>query len=282
VRVDRLRLQLPRRLSAPDVARRIYGGGRTVVAGAVKPDGKAFIADGGYHVTGHWAYGSGISRSTWTLGNCVVHDRDGPRNGPNGAPEICLVLFPTSAAEVIDTWRVSGLRGTGSHDYRVADLFVPEDYTIPYPNPPAVESGLLYAVTLISGLAVAIAAVPLGIARTAIDGLIALATTKTPHGSRTLLRDKPTIQADVARAEVLLGSARAYLFATIGELWDEVARGTAASLQQRMMVRMACVYSAQACADAVDLMHNAAGARRCLKAADWSDVFAMCTPALST
>ena len=244
---------------SPDVARRIYGGGGTVVAGAVKPDGKAFVADGGYRVTGHWAYGSGIRHSTWTLGNCVVHDRDGPRNRPSGVPEIRLVLFPTSAAEVIDTWRVSGLRGTGSHDYRVADLFVPEDHSIPYPDAPAAESGLLYAVPLISGLAVAIAAVPLGIARAAIDVLIALATAKTPHGSRTLLRDKPTIQADVARAEVLLGSARAYLVATIGELWDEVARKTADSLRQRAMVRMACVYSAQACAEAVDLMHNAAG-----------------------
>ncbi len=243
----------------PDVARRIYGGGRTVVAGAVRPSGKAFIADGGYRVTGHWAYGSGICHSTWTLGDCVVHDPGRPRKGPDGAPETRLVMFPTSDAEVIDTWRVSGLRGTGSHDYRVADLFVPGDHTIPYPAPPAVQRGLLYAAPLISGLAVAIAAVPLGIARAAIDAVIALATAKTPHGSQTLLRDKPTIQADVARAEVLLAAARSCLLATIDELWEEVARGATASLQRRVMVRLACTYAAQACAEAVDLMYNAAG-----------------------
>jgi alkylation response protein AidB-like acyl-CoA dehydrogenase len=243
----------------PDVAHRIYDGGRTVVAGAVTPSGKAFITDSGYRVTGHWSYGSGIRHSTWVLGNCVVHDRDGPRHGSNGAPEVRLVLFPTNATEVIDTWSVSGLRGTGSHDYRVADLYVPDDHTISYSAPHAVQTGTLYAMPLISLLAVAIAAVPVGIARSAIDAVVALAAAKTPYGSSTLMRDKPTVQADVARAEVLLGSARSYLFSMVDELWQEVARGAIASMQRRAMVRLACTYAAQASAQAVDLMYNAAG-----------------------
>jgi alkylation response protein AidB-like acyl-CoA dehydrogenase len=243
----------------PDVARGIYGGGGAVVAGAVNPSGKAFIVDGGYRVTGRWAYGSGIRHSTWVLGGCVVHDRDGPRNEPNGAPELRLVMFPSCAAEVLDTWRVGGLRGTGSHDYRVADLLVPADHTIPYPAPAAVQSGLLYAVPLISRLSLAIAAVPLGLARAAIDAVVHLATVKSPQGSLTLLRDKPTVQADVARAEALLGAARYYLIATAGELWEDVAQGAGASLRQRAMVRLACAYAAQASAAAVDLMYNAAG-----------------------
>jgi alkylation response protein AidB-like acyl-CoA dehydrogenase len=242
-----------------DVAHRIYDGGRTVVAGAVMPSGKAFVTDSGYRVTGHWSYGSGIRHSTWVLGNCVVHDRDGPRRGSNGAPEIRLAIFRTSAVEVIDTWSVSGLRGTGSHDYRVADLFVPEDHTINYSAPVAVQTGTLYALPVISVLAVAIVAVPLGIARSAIDAVVSLAATKTPHGSSTLLRDKPTVQADVARAEALLGSARSYLFSTVGELVEEVAKAATASMQRRVMVRLACAYAAQASAQAVDLMYNAAG-----------------------
>jgi alkylation response protein AidB-like acyl-CoA dehydrogenase len=242
-----------------DVAHRIYDGGRTVVAGTVMPSGKAFVTDSGYRVTGHWSYGSGIRHSTWVLGNCVVHDRDGPRHGLNGAPVIRLALFPTSAVEVIDTWSVSGLRATGSHDYCVADLFVPEDHTIDYSAADAVQTGTLYAVPLISVLAVAIAAVPLGIARSAIDELVALASAKTPYGSLTLLRDKPAVQADVARAEVLLGSARSYLFSMVGELWEDVAGRVAASMQRRAMVRLACTYAAQAASQAVDLMYNAAG-----------------------
>jgi indole-3-acetate monooxygenase len=242
-----------------DMARRIYDGGRTVVAGGLMPIGKAFITEGGYRVTGHWSYGSGIRHSTWVVGNCVVQDRDGPWRGSNGAPEIRMAMFPTSAVEVIDTWSVSGLRGTGSHDYRVADLFVPRDQTINYSAPQAVETGTLYAVPPISVLSVAIAAVPLGIARSAIDEVVTLAATKTPYGSPIPLCDKTTVQADVARAEVLLGSARCYLFSMIDELWREVAGGAEASMRRRGMVRLACAHAAQASAQAVDLMHNAAG-----------------------
>lgn len=242
-----------------DVARRIYDGGRAVIAGALMPNGKAFVADGGYRVTGHWSYGSGIRHSTWVVGNCVVHDRDGPRRGSDGGPEIRIMIFPTGAVEVIDTWSVSGLRGTGSHDYRVADLFVAEDHTVNYSAPHAVQKGTLYAVPPISVLAVAIAAVPLGIARSAIDEVITLAAVKTPYGSSIVLRDKPTVQADVARAEVLLGSARSYLFSMISELWEEVSGGAAASMKRRGMVRLACAHAAQASAQAVDLMYNAAG-----------------------
>ena len=241
----------------PDVAQQIYDGGRGIVAGAVAPTGKALIDDGAFRVTGHWTYGSGILHSTWTLANCVVHDRTGARRGPAGAPEMRLVFFPTGSAEVIDTWKVAGLRGTGSHDYRVAGLFVPADHTISFPAPTALETGLLYRTPLLSGLAVA--AVPLGIARTAIDAVIALASAKTPAGSASLMRDKPTVQADVARAEVLLGAARSYLLTTLGELWEEVASGAGASVHQRSMVRLAGTFAAQASAEAVDLMVNAAG-----------------------
>lgn len=243
----------------PDVASRIYEGARAVVAGAVMPIGKAFIDNGGYSVTGHWTYGSGIRHSQWTLGSCIVHDGDGPRKGPGGTPEIRLAMFPTSSAEVIDTWRVGGLRGTGSNDYRVANLFVPEEYTISFPAPLPAQEGTLYAMPLMSLLAVAIAAVPLGIARAAIDAVITLASVKPLYGSSTLLRDRPAVQADVARAEILLGSARSYLFSMFGGLWDEVATGAVIPLQRRAMARLACANAGQASAQAVDLVYNAAG-----------------------
>jgi len=243
----------------PDVARRIFGGGRTVVAGTLNPSGKAFATKGGYRVTGHWAYGSGITHSSWTLGVCVLHDQDGPRRRPTGAPELRLVFFPTSGAEIIDTWHVSGLRGTGSHDYRVADLFVPEDHTICFPDPDPTQPGTLFAMPLVFGLAVAIAAVPLGIARAAIDAVIELAATKTPQGLSTVLRDKATIQADVARAEALLASARMYLCGTFSEFWNDAAANVPCSMHRRAQMWLACAHAAQSCAQAVALMYNAGG-----------------------
>jgi indole-3-acetate monooxygenase len=243
----------------PDVAREIWGGGFAVLAGTINPTGKAFAVDGGYRVTGRWGYGSGILHSTWTLGNCIVHGRDGPRHGPSGAPEMRLAIFPTSEVEILDTWHVGGLRGTGSHDYRVADLFVREDRAIPCFTATPLQPGALYALPMISVLSIAIAAVPLGIARAAIDALLELAPTKTPYRSSLLLRDKPTVQADVGRAEALLGAARSYLFQTAGELWDEVASCPPASLRRRALLRLACTQAAQAAAQAVDLMYNVGG-----------------------
>jgi alkylation response protein AidB-like acyl-CoA dehydrogenase len=243
----------------PEIAREIFGSGRTVVAGTINPRGKAFVVDGGYRVTGRWPYGSGILHSTWTLGNCIVHDREGPRRASAGAPDIRLAIFPTSAVEVIDTWHVSGLRGTGSHDYRVADLFVRDDHSISCFDAKPLQPDPLYAVPMITVLSVAIAAVPLGIARTAIDAAVELAQVKTPYQSSFLLRDMATFQAAVGRAEALWGSARSFLLATVGDLWDEVSSGMAAPMRQRARVRLACTQAAQSAAQAVDLMYNAGG-----------------------
>jgi indole-3-acetate monooxygenase len=243
----------------PEIAREIFGSGRTVVAGTINPTGKAFVVHGGYRVTGRWAYGSGILHSTWTLGNCIAHDREGPRRASGGAPDIRLAIFPTSAVEVIDTWHVSGLRGTGSHDYRVADLFVGDDHSISCFDAKPLQPGTLYAMPMMTVLSVAIAAVPLGIARTAIDAAVELAQVKTPYRSSLLLRDMATFQATVGRAEALWGSARSFLLATVGDLWDEVSSGMAASMSQRASVRLACTQAAQSAAQAVDLMYNAGG-----------------------
>ena len=242
----------------PDVARQIYGSGSAIMAGSAHPTGKAFVVDGGYRVTGRWGYGSGIQHSNWVVGNCIVHDRGGPRPGPNGVPEMRLAIFPSSAVEVIDTWNVSGLRGTGSHDWRVADNFVQEDHTISFPCRP-LQPGALYAVPLLSALSISIAAVPLGIARASIDAMIELAAAKTPEYSPVPLRDKATFQSDLGRAEAQLRSARSFLFETACDLWDETASGATPSMRRRALVRLACSQAAQASAQAVDLMHNAGG-----------------------
>ena len=95
-----------------------------------------------------------------------------------------MVLFPAADAEIIDTWTVSGLRGTGSHDIAVRDLLVPATRSVSLTHDRPVASGALYAFPLFGLLALGIAAVALGIARRAIDELVALAAAKTPTGGR--------------------------------------------------------------------------------------------------
>ena len=169
------------------------------------------------------------------------------------------MFFPRSQVEIVDTWHVGGMRGTGSHDFQVDDLFVPMDRSIPAFASLGAQPGTLFRAPLISLFVVALAAVTLGIARAALDALYELAGTKTPMGSAVLLRDKPVAQSAAARAESLVQAARAFVFSAIGEQWDEVAAGQRPSLEKRALIRLACTYAGEACASAVDLAYNTAG-----------------------
>src|SRR6266850_3109281 len=94
-----------------------------VSAGSANPRGRAVAVPGGYRVTGHWFFASGCMHSFLLHGACKVFDGDTPRRRPNGDQEIRMCYFCTkSGARIIDTWNVTGLRGTGSHDIEVEDL----------------------------------------------------------------------------------------------------------------------------------------------------------------
>jgi indole-3-acetate monooxygenase len=240
-------------------AREIFGDGSVIVAGTINPTGKAVAVPGGFRVGGRWAYGSFIQHSAWTVGNCFVHEGDAPRRGADGAPDMRLMLFPTSAVEIIDTWRVVGLRGTGSHDFRVEDVFVPEKHVIAGFAAKPTQPGTLYRAPFITVFAMILASVPLGIARAAIDSFVELAEAKTPTGSAGRLRDKASAQADVGKAEALLSSARAFMFDEAEKLWNTVAAGDMPSMHQRAIARLAAAQAASASAQAVDLLYNAAG-----------------------
>ncbi len=142
------------------VAREIFGTGMGVLVGTLNPTGKAVAAPGGYRVTGRWGYGSFIGYGDWVLGNCITED---------GNFRLCL--FPRAEVEVFDVWHVGGLRATGSNDYQVTDLFVPEQHTIPLVDfqPPPRRPGPLYSAPMTSTFVSCVATVTLGIARAAIE-----------------------------------------------------------------------------------------------------------------
>jgi len=240
------------------VARTIFDD-HGVVAGSVNPTGRADAAAGGFRASGRWAYASGIDHATWIVANCIVHEDGVPRRTAAGSPEMRFLFLPRTAVNVIDTWQVSGLRGTGSHDFCLEDVFVAEAFTMPAFAARPLQPGVLYRVPPISLFVVALASVTLGIARAAVDALVELAVAKTPMGSATLMRDKPVVQIQTARAEAFIRAARAHVLQAIGQQWNEIAGGATASLQARAGVRLATSFCAEACANAVDLVHAAAG-----------------------
>jgi alkylation response protein AidB-like acyl-CoA dehydrogenase len=243
-----------------DAAGKIYSDNAdTVVAGGINPTGRAVADDAGYTVAGKWAFGSGIRHADWVYGNCVVYYGERMRVDGTGKPVTRLMLFPVKACEIYDTWHVGGLRGTGSHDFGVKDLFVPAELSVMAFAQKASQPGNLFKFPF-SLFAVLIAAVPLGIARGAISALVELAKAKKPTGSSSLLSERPFAQIGVARAEALLCSGRAFLFEALREMGHEIAASGEAGMKCRAALRLACTQAAINAGQAVDLVFEAGGA----------------------
>jgi alkylation response protein AidB-like acyl-CoA dehydrogenase len=240
-------------------ARAIYGDPATISAGAFRPDGVAQEVDGGYRVTGRWPLGSGSSHATWYIAGCIVHREGQPVIGPAGMPLMREVFFPAAVTEVIDTWESTGLRGTASHDYAVSDVFVPASHTMWFQEPPRCE-GALYRMPPIAMFATFIGAVPLGIARHALDEFATLANAKTPTLATSLLADKPVAQATLGRAHALVAGGRAYLIETLDDLWVRVQAGHAPNLADRGALWLAATHAAHNALAAIELLYTTAGA----------------------
>jgi alkylation response protein AidB-like acyl-CoA dehydrogenase len=193
------------------------------------------------------------------MGGCVVLDGDAPRLLPSGAPDSRMMLFPAGDAEILDTWHVSGLRGTGSHDIRVSDLRVPRERSVSLISDAPRHGGTLYAFPVFGLLALGIAGVALGLARRAIDELIELAAGKTATGSRRRVAERPAIQMQVAQAEAALRSARAFLFDAIGRTWEKATESGSIAEADRAELRLAATHATDSCVRAVDLMYTAGG-----------------------
>jgi indole-3-acetate monooxygenase len=242
-----------------DAAQEIYGSDPLVkTAGALRPFGNAVVVNGGYRVTGRWPLGSGCQHSGWIVGGCRILDGDQPRLLPNGAPLVRILFFPATECEILDTWDSIGLRGTGSHDYAVADVFVPAARSLSFREPP-VESGPLYAIPTIGLFAPVLAAVGLGIARHAIDLLLELAQTKITSRSRQSLREDVTMQASLGQAEAVLRSGRAFLYETVEEAWKVAGVGKPLTISQRAMLWLASTHVVTSAKQATELMFSAGG-----------------------
>ncbi len=178
----------------------------------------------------------------------------------NGIPDLRVYMLPKSDTTIIDTWYSAGLRGTGSNDFEVQDIFVPAERTFSLLNGKPYYDGALYRASILNVFSPAVAAVALGIARAAIDAFVELASGKMPVFTTTVLRDRPTVQAQVGQAEALVRSARALLFEVAGSLWESMCAGDALTDEQQALVRLACANTAKSCAEAVDIVYTMGGA----------------------
>ena len=228
-----------------DIAREIYAADDAVTSGVFAPMGRATAALGGYRVSGRWSFASGCEHSSWRMGGALVAGE----MLPSGAPDVRSCLFRAEETRVVDTWDTSGLRGTGSHDLVVEDVFVPKNRTFSLLSdaPRHVDHPSPFFGVLAGG----VAAVGLGIARASIDAFVALATKKTPPGSKRSLAHRELVQFEVAHAEAKLRAARAFL--------REVGARAKNDIPSRTELRLAAAHAATTSAEVVNAMYRAGG-----------------------
>jgi alkylation response protein AidB-like acyl-CoA dehydrogenase len=197
--------------------------------------------------------------SDWVLGGCRVLDGDRARLTASGAPAARLVFLPREQATVIDTWNSAGLRGTGSHDYEITDVFVPAHRTASFADS-RTEPGPLYRLPTIGFFSTMIASVGLGIARHALELFKALARVKKPTATQELLSTSAVAQSHLGEAEGLLRAGRAFLFETLSQTWPIVCTGTPLNWHQRGLLWLAATQATTQALQALDLVYRAGGA----------------------
>jgi alkylation response protein AidB-like acyl-CoA dehydrogenase len=247
------------------VAREMYADILVATAGVISPKGQALPVSGGYRLNGRFPFASGCQHCEWAWLGCIVQDGTTDANS-DVVPETRQFLVPISECEILDTWHTTGLRGTGSSDLLLSNVFVETRRSFSFRDPELVKrSGPLYAFPFMftaKGSAPA-----LGIARHAIDALVEIAANRAARRyvrggcmePSMLMRDETIVQDSVGRAEVMLTSARAYLFEVIGDFWTTLVDGRKPTPSQTAHFRVVHADVIGTCVNVVQLMCKTAG-----------------------
>ncbi len=223
-----------------------------VVAGSGLTKGTAIRTEGGWTLSGQWQFVTGGPAADMILAGAVV---DGTQ-----AKQLCYVLVPVDQVEILDTWDTVGLRGTGSHDVRMDDVFVPDERVgltsnPPVPNPDAtlfrLPAGLRFPFPKVG--------VASGIAKAALATFVELAAIKRARVGKAMLREHADAQLAVAEADALIGSGRAFVLEMLDEVWGLAIEGRPVPAEVHARTRLACTTSVANSVRAVELLATAAG-----------------------
>jgi len=225
----------------------------TIMASSTAAVGRAQREPGGWRVSGQWQFVSGIHNAQIFGATVRLYDGDELVDEGNR-----YAVVPKGEFEIVDTWHVAGLRGSGSHDVRLDDVLVPDERIIaPIGGNEALTPQL--RLPLGNRLAYNKAAVAIGIARAGIDAFVELAAGKQPRFTSKTLRDRPFAQRAVAHAEARLTGARAALLDLAAASWETVLRGEEVAMRDRALFHIIASDTARAAVEVVDTLCEAAG-----------------------
>jgi indole-3-acetate monooxygenase len=242
-----------------DVARLIWiDTPRSIVANTPLPTAQAIAVPGGYRVTGRMGFSTGCRHASWFAARARIFE-NGQLRLQDDQPEQRYLFVPAAEVELLDTWHVRGMRGTGTHHFAVNDVFVPAERTVLQAGAPLLETGPLFQIPRTLLFASADAAIALGVARSCLLEFYELAGAKTPRAMQATLRDQSLIQAAVGHAEANLRSGRAFLSEAVGEIWSEATSIGATTQERRAVLRLATTHAIRLAVDVVDTVYNAGG-----------------------
>ncbi len=234
---------------------------KVTMGGQFAPNGMGNAVDGGYRVSGAWNFGSGSGHSEYVAAGFIPMDGDTMRMMQEypDLPEMLVAVIPRAEINFTDNWHVTGLKGTGSYDYNVQDLFVPAQRTYRLFSREPQRGGRIYRLGVMPLTGAGHAAWALGIARSALDDIMQLAKEKTRMGDPTTLGNKLTFQRDLAHHEAMWRAARAGVVEAYCAAEAEVMAGKPLSVAARAASRLSATFATEAGREIVQFAHLAAG-----------------------
>ena len=235
------------------------GGERVTVGGQFAPNGLGNREPGGFRVTGKWQFGSGTAHSAYVAAGFIPLDDGVMRMASNGLPEMLVGIFPRHEIRFTDGWFVQGLKATGSYDYELSDVLVPDKRVYPLFTRSPRRGGALFKLGILPLTAAGHAAWALGVARSALDDVAELARTKVRMGDESALANRPTFQRDLSHHEATWRAARALVVSSFEQVVSEIASGIELTPRQRADLRIAATFATEAGRAIVEFAHLSAG-----------------------
>jgi alkylation response protein AidB-like acyl-CoA dehydrogenase len=236
---------------------RVFGDSHRLFAGSTRPTGQAVATRGGFRLSGRWSLVSGCELADYVYLMCLEHEDGAPRMLAPGQPDIRVLFLPKGRYTILDTWHVGGLRGSGSHDIVVDDVFVPVEESFA-PAPPVAGASPLAQLPIIPTMVAGIGAQFLGMARTAMDVTIQILRDKISVDPGASIRERPGALADIASHRAAVTAAGSNLHASMAAMWDKV-KYQLPTAEDRAALYGAGLYAATVARNCVLAMHAAAG-----------------------
>ena len=243
----------------PDAAvEAMFGTDMGIHAGMLGPMGQATRVDDGYLVSGRYQFGSGSGHANW-LGAGVMEMVDGePALSELGLPAMRVMFMPKERTEFRGNWDVMGLAGTGSFDYEVNEVVVPEDFSFLLLEATAQRGGPGYGIGLFGLTAIGHAGFALGVGHRALDEVLTIAKAKQRLGADPIAGQQLFLH-EFAMQDAAMRAARSYTYEAFAEAEAAVLESGMASLVEQQRMRQATTYATRVAADVARFAYTWAG-----------------------